>query len=104
MVKKTFFSSDKRIVKVELLFDCESGVVLKMLRILEKALAKLRYRAGCHRYGHIIILNTHPALRPSLLVEKESFKIKIYFMGNFLTFQSFTNPFEASYSPVYSLS
>ncbi len=25
-------------------------------------------------------------------------------MGNFLTFQSFTNPFEDSHSPIYSLS
>jgi hypothetical protein len=59
----------------------ESGVFLKMLRILKKALAELRYRAGCHRKGHVIILNTQPALRPSLLSEKgkvSTFRIKVF--------------------------
>ena len=66
-----------------------------MLRILKKALAKLRYRAGCHRKRSRISLFTHPALRPSLLVEIEeisTFKIKIIFLSNFLTFYSSTNP------------
>ncbi len=53
-----------------------------MLRILKKALAKLRYRAGCHRKRSRISLFTYPALRPSLLVGIE--KISTFKIKNFL--------------------
>ena len=64
----------------------ESGVVLKMLRILKKALAKLRYRGGCHRERSRNNSKYSTCLAALAITEIEkisTLKIKIFY-GHFL--------------------